>query len=41
MSGKLTGGPFPVADLIHETELSLPISIFHTPKETSSRFVVP
>ena len=33
MSGKLTGGPFPVADLIHETELSLPISIFHTPED--------
>ena len=33
MSGKLTGGPFSVADLIHETELSLPISIFHTPED--------
>ena len=33
LSGKLTGGPFPVADLIHETELSLPISIFHTPED--------
>ncbi|NBT48944.1 MAG: aminotransferase [Actinobacteria bacterium] len=33
MSGKLTGGPFPVADLIHETELSLPISIFHTTED--------
>ena len=33
MSDKLTGGPFPVADLIHETELSLPISIFHTPED--------
>ena len=33
MSGKLTGKPFPVADLIHETELSLPISTFHTPED--------
>jgi dTDP-4-amino-4,6-dideoxygalactose transaminase len=33
MCGKLSGGPFPIADLIHETELSLPISIFHTPQE--------
>jgi dTDP-4-amino-4,6-dideoxygalactose transaminase len=33
MSGKLTGGPFPIADLIHETELSFPISIFHTTED--------
>jgi len=33
MQGKLSGGPFPLADLIHDTELSLPISVFHRPAE--------
>ena len=33
MQGRLAAGPFPLADLIHETELSLPISVFHEPSE--------
>jgi len=33
MQGKLAGGPFPLADLIHATELSLPISTFHEVEE--------
>lgn len=36
MQGILPPGKFPKADLIHQTEISLPISSFHTPEEIRS-----
>ena len=35
LQGRLKGEVFPLADLIHATEISLPISIFHEPGEIS------
>ena len=33
MEGRLVPGAYPLADLIHETEISLPISTYHEPED--------